>query len=459
MAKAMAFLLSSPSPGKGVRVALWSFAAAAACVSTACIACLIVARHGLPPCRTVPGSGSIPTPSESAVTVVTVENLAATTTTPSTAGDVPSQSSGPGYKRYLETRLSPEQQRTGPTGQLAPPAEKPVPRGDQPAAEMEHTSTRRPLGRSLRRKSGANEVRIMEADPGGEEEEKQPQSSDEPESFETALPPAVEVGYRGNFDFEGFPPVEGSTTLMFMHIFKCAGSTLRHMLVDWAQENGQRGAIVRECDHLDEEGDICLHDYELINEAVQVEKISHLKVLAGHFMWGFQRHVKTPYLMVTALRNPLEVYVSGKQYMYRHETSTLPKAQQFITESMLKVMSVNSPIGLQQGQISGFIRRFAGVPRRVWFKDGLEAGAEDAIRNLETFWIVGVVEQYRGFERVLQASIDPIGNHAGLWNRYAEVQYNSSPIGTRDVLAEIDPELIQRFNGTLALQWKVCWVL
>lgn len=33
-------------------------------------------------------------------------------------------------------------------------------------------------------------------------------------------------------------------------------------------------------------------------------------------MTGFQRHVKRPYVMVTSLRNPLEVWVSGKQFLH-----------------------------------------------------------------------------------------------------------------------------------------------
>lgn len=32
--------------------------------------------------------------------------------------------------------------------------------------------------------------------------------------------------------------------------------------------------------------EICLSHYELIDEEVQKEQISRLKVLAGHFMWG-----------------------------------------------------------------------------------------------------------------------------------------------------------------------------
>ncbi|CAM9133517.1 unnamed protein product [Ectocarpus sp. 12 AP-2014] len=33
------------------------------------------------------------------------------------------------------------------------------------------------------------------------------------------------------------------------------------------------------------------------------------------------------------------------------------------------------------------------------------------------------------------------------------MQFNSSPVGSREVLALIDPELVRHFNGSLALQW------
>lgn len=52
-------------------------------------------------------------------------------------------------------------------------------------------------------------------------------------------------------------------------------------------------------------------------------------------MSGFQDHVKTPELMITMLRNPLEVFVSGEQFLFRKETDTLDKATAFLTESML----------------------------------------------------------------------------------------------------------------------------
>lgn len=48
-----------------------------------------------------------------------------------------------------------------------------------------------------------------------------------------------------------------------------------------------------------------------------------------------------------------------------------------------------------------------------------------AIKNMETFWVVGVVEQYPGFEAVLMRLLDPEQKHGELWNAYAVTQYNT----------------------------------
>ena len=36
-----------------------------------------------------------------------------------------------------------------------------------------------------------------------------------------------------------------------------------------------------------------------------------------------------------------------------------------------------------------------------------QVAAEEAKKNLDTFWLVGVVEQYQGFMAVLQRMMDP----------------------------------------------------
>ncbi|CAM9895210.1 unnamed protein product, partial [Hapterophycus canaliculatus] len=220
--------------------------------------------------------------------------------------------------------------------------------------------------------------------------------------------------------------------------------------------------------------------YQLIDQATQREQISRMKMLAGHFIWGFQRHVKGPYLMITALRNPLEVFVSGQQYLHRKKTKTLEKAHEFVGQAMRRVIkSAGSPTGTTHGidgryqkQLGGegsvaisqsgnmfselrYIRRFVGKDKKVLDGEALAAAAGEAIRNLETFWIVGVVEQYAGFEEVLRRSLDPRGKHRELWDKYSSMKYNSSPVGSRDVLAGIDSEVVRHFNGSLALQWRV----
>ncbi|CAM9409855.1 unnamed protein product [Ectocarpus sp. 8 AP-2014] len=35
------------------------------------------------------------------------------------------------------------------------------------------------------------------------------------------------------------------------------------------------------------------------------------------------------------------------------------------------------------------------------------------------------------------------------------MQFKSSPVGSREVLALIDQELLRHFNGSLALQWEM----
>ena len=76
----------------------------------------------------------------------------------------------------------------------------------------------------MRQARGADELRMFPHETGGQS------SENEPKTFPMAPAPVVEAGYRGSFEGEGFPPLEESK-LMFMHIFKCAGSTLRYVRV------------------------------------------------------------------------------------------------------------------------------------------------------------------------------------------------------------------------------------
>ncbi|CAM9377020.1 unnamed protein product [Ectocarpus fasciculatus] len=286
---------------------------------------------------------------------------------------------------------------------------------------------------------------------------------------------------RGAATGNRFPPLEDST-VMFLHVFKCAGSTLRQMFVDWANAEGESGAIVTSCDDVRKEGVICLESHELIEESVQMEMLSKQKVLAGHFIWGFQRRVERPFLMVTSLRNPLEAFVSGRQFLHPDMTETLDQAstaaQAFVSDAMLKAMGINGPgavvtrgeratLGhkgralLRGGrdtpdQLGGFIFRLVGREKAKKLHGlVLSRAADEAMENLEAFWLVGVVEQYAGLQAVLKRLLDPDLRHPALWDKYSYRHSNRSPLDSRHVLAAIDPGLVHHFNGSLALQWKV----
>ncbi|CAN0530743.1 unnamed protein product, partial [Ectocarpus sp. 8 AP-2014] len=110
----------------------------------------------------------------------------------------------------------------------------------------------------------------------------------------------------------------------------------------------------------------------------------------------------------------------------------------------------------------GFVRRFLGTdaansydPQLVYTKEQSSAMASTAAEHLSNFWVVGVVEQYAGFVKVLQHTLDPELEHPRLWEAASEVNNNGSPVHSRDVLDRIDPDLVREFNATLSFQWQV----
>lgn len=52
------------------------------------------------------------------------------------------------------------------------------------------------------------------------------------------------------------------------------------------------------------------------------------------------------------------------------------------------------------------------------------AMVSSAVDHLNTFWVVGVVEQYEGFLEVLEAVLDPLSTNSPLWRRAHLVSSN-----------------------------------
>eukprot|EP00752_Nemacystus_decipiens_P018618 g16693.t1 len=331
----------------------------------------------------------------------------------------------------------------GPGPQWVPPSERPIPLGAFPVfnghgfkpngnlniVDFDVTNGTAPAALRLRNRSGGRGT----VDAGGEE------------------------GGMGTGAGMGT-----TSTLLFMHIWKCAGSSLRHLLRDWASLKGQDiGIVVRCTDVVSQEKDtVCLQRHALINETVQAPYVRLKQVVAGHFTWGFQKHVQQPYVMFTTLRNPLELFVSGQQYLNRKASKHFAHAVSLVEETMTTAISnhiLRGGVMMQEGMGNtksvGFIYRLVdpgGTAPKT-----LDVAATEAMEHLDTFWLVGVIEQYKGFLAVLKHMMDPLKSERKLWQRYAVGKYNTSPQGAGKVLGAIDPALVQRFNDTLSHQWDV----
>ncbi|CAN0233370.1 unnamed protein product, partial [Ectocarpus fasciculatus] len=86
----------------------------------------------------------------------------------------------------------------------------------------------------------------------------------------------------------------------------------------------------------------------------------------------------------------------------------------------------------------------------------MTAMVQTAVDHLNTFYVVGVVEQYQGFIEVLKRTLDPEEAHPKLWAAAVGVKDNGSPVHSGDVLNGIDPDLVREFNATtLGRQWQV----
>ena len=58
---------------------------------------------------------------------------------------------------------------------------------------------------------------------------------------------------------------------------------------------------------------------------------------------GFRKYVRQPYLMITTLRQPLELFVSAQQFQHRDKTRTLEEAIEWVSEAMADRMRYAPP--------------------------------------------------------------------------------------------------------------------
>eukprot|EP00904_Undaria_pinnatifida_P011790 jgi/Undpi1/7741/HiC_scaffold_23.g10214.m1 len=243
-------------------------------------------------------------------------------------------------------------------------------------------------------------------------------------------------------------------------VWMCAGSSVKEILFKWAKRENWSGAVVEACDDVGQTSDhrICINrENDLIDKRLEKGVVLGEKLLAGHFLWDFQRYATKPYLMITTIRNPLEVFVSAQQFMHRDSQLTLASVTHLVSSSM------RTRIGWPDSTDIGFIRRFLDAdtagkikPGQIHSPDEYQEMASTAIHHLNRFWVLGIVEQFEGLVEVLKYSLDPGVKHEGFWRGAQRVRSNESPISAGQIMNKINPDLMKEFNSTsLQLQWKV----
>eukprot|EP00903_Cladosiphon_okamuranus_P011311 g10665.t2 len=211
-------------------------------------------------------------------------------------------------------------------------------------------------------------------------------------------------------------------------------------------------------------GYLCITHFNQVADQERAKwLVGGIKVLAGHFLWDFRTYVTQPYLLITTLRNPLELIVSGLQFKNRDKTRTLQEATTFVEGEFRDQLTWEDPT--QVGFIRGLVDNNSAA--KVAFANAtvpaVEGGPPEyvamtraAVEHLSTFFVVGVVEQYEGFIRVLSKTLDPELEHPSVWEEALEIRKNGSPVLSKDVLSGVDKDVVRRFNEScLGYQWEV----
>jgi hypothetical protein len=237
--------------------------------------------------------------------------------------------------------------------------------------------------------------------------------------------------------------------LVFVHIFKAAGSTTRATFQAWSQlprnttcnfaKAGKCGRGQANRARAKARGVICAH-----NGRVHVTPA--LDIVAGHVWYG-TFGTPRPAIYVTCVREPRAQRVSGQLYVYRKRYG-----------NMMLAAAAGAISGTFEAS-RGFyyiktIKRLGAALDRDPPEALLAASAARTAAALdETFTIVGLTERYATFYALL-ARLLP-GAPAGSWAREAARRENPSPHSSAAVLRLLSPRATSELNRTLRYEQVV----
>ena len=254
------------------------------------------------------------------------------------------------------------------------------------------------------------------------------------------------------------PREAAAPLVLFLHVFKAAGSSVREIFKGWARECGLRVATAgSQCAGAGAASRLCL-EHGLLKDDDQARRVdAGLDVVAGHLTYGFHAALRRPALYVTMLRNPVSTRVSGALYLARHRIGGDERRAVALARADLRE-------AVARGQLyDNFVRRLTGSDKfKATRNDSasvarLEGATRRAVAHVARgFEVVGVVERFGAFVELVARALDPRGLlGAAWWARVSAIRDNESKVSTTRVIAALEPALVRSANATLAYEWRV----
>jgi hypothetical protein len=169
-----------------------------------------------------------------------------------------------------------------------------------------------------------------------------------------------------------------NATLIFMHIPKTAGGTLRHMLLRMMGEEHTFPIY----------GEQRAKTIELFKQLPDQQK-RQLRFISGHIPFGIHDYVPQRCTYLTFLRNPVDRIISLYYYIRRatdHPLHERIEAQNLSLAAFIELEDVEEEMNAQ-------VKYLCGIP---YFYEGSATDnlLEIAQRNLQTHFVTGIAEEF-----------------------------------------------------------------
>lgn len=226
------------------------------------------------------------------------------------------------------------------------------------------------------------------------------------------------------------------TGVIFVHIFKAAGSSVRQKLRGYAAACGKRWACLIHCTnatkflvsktrvHCDVKDEIHMPKVASLALLSTRDNLRRADVLGGHVNVGLGGLWPRP-RFVTLMRDPRAAVVSGLRYTHPQSS----KAQ--ILNKIRR--RARDKAGTARNAVTYLASDSWAVKRNV------SAAYADAARNLATFDVVGLVENWDVSMRMLRAFFDPRGVYRD-WVSDERDNVSRKKFSTRAVVDALTPD-------------------